>query len=102
MVPSTAGQGISVVPRLGNSLRPGVIYEMKTEATRDGGFLVKDLARYLKVSVPRCLQMIEVAGVRLRIYWWDGNEVIYGSLSPEEARQVIHRFRLRKGMRLEL
>lgn len=75
---------------------------MKTEAPRDGGFLVRDLAKYLKVSVPRCLQMIQVAGVGLRIWHWDGNEVIYGSLSPEEARRVIHRFRLRKGMRLEL
>jgi hypothetical protein len=75
---------------------------MKSDPPRHGGFLVRDLAKYLKVSEKRCLQMMDVAGVGRRIHHWDGATVTYGPLSPDEALKVIHRFRLRKGMRLDL
>lgn len=72
------------------------------EAPREGGFLVADLATYLELSEERTLKVIEAAGVGLRIWAYDTGRVCYGSLSPEEARRVLHFHRLRKGMRLSI
>lgn len=70
------------------------------EAPREGGFLISDIATYLGISEDYCQRVIEAAGVGLRIWCYDTGRVCYGSLSPDEAKKVIHFFRLRKGMRL--
>lgn len=69
-------------------------------APREGGFLISDLSTYFGISEEYCQRVIEAAGVGLRIWCYDTGKVIYGSLSPEEAKKVIHFFRLKKGMRL--
>ena len=71
-------------------------------APRDGGYLISDLATYLDVSEERCKAIIEAAGVGLRVWCYDTGKLIYGSLSPDEAKRVIHFHRLRKGMRLSV
>ena len=70
------------------------------QAPRDNGYLVSDISEYFGISDEYCIKVIYAAGVCLRIWAYDTGKVIYGSLSPEEAKKVIHFFRLKKGMRL--
>lgn len=74
----------------------------RLEAPRESGFLISDLARYFELSEEATRKVIEAAGVGLRIWAYDTGRICYGSLSPDEAKRVIHFYRLRPGMRLAL